>query len=436
MDTVEYFSLITTRINELQEELKEIQREKQRYLKTTRRHDGKIGGDKKAQSYQLQIEFMNDKIQYLKKFEALPHYLLITKCLNEDALLKIGKTMGYHHCTPETVRTALMIMFGVEKITYLMKELENLPNLNPIKFDFDLLIKLIAFQNRDKKLANKQEELKQKIMVPNYINQLTQFSVSNNGESYLSFYELEKLKNELTIYEQRLCQAMTKVDSFYQFETIKKISDYRSQSKLHLPIEFVQFHQERVLAKFPELKNDVKTFYKNEKSKENCFLKLCEKLGFLKKVNMRPFLDGILECYYNDEMFSMFDIDSHKIFDLSETDYETILHQIHLKNQKRNIEIQNLQSKTQRLINEHIEKVVEYDVLREREKNKFMKQLHYHNIEEIDCDYLWQLPNLKQYCKRIYCYQELQNLLLQLSTAIKKQDTSKLLETSYQLYKK
>ena len=83
-NTQKYFSLVSDRINDLQEELKDLQRKQ-----------GQISTISEIKRYQLEADFIKRKIRYLSRMVNLPMLLLISNLSQEqiEEMQQEGKTI-------------------------------------------------------------------------------------------------------------------------------------------------------------------------------------------------------------------------------------------------------------------------------------------------------------------------------------------------------
>lgn len=437
--TEEYFSFVTMRIAKLQEEVKEVENEKQRYLKVNRRNDGRSIRDRKLQSYQLRIEFLYDKIKYLKKLEALPYYILVSK-LSDSALEDIKLSMGICHCSKETIRSILITKLQLQQIQSLVEKNHILNQIQKLDFDFEKVTKLLVSHQKKMELENQSQALSSKIRIPEYFTLPKKNSISPKREVILSYIELCQLRDEVNIYEIKMEEAIRDIVTNYSFGLLTEINYYKNNPTLSL--EFVLFHKEKVLSRFPELMPLIATFLKQQSKKKMLFTKmerLLKGIGLIKEIDMKPFLDGVIDYYYNGASLSFFGIGSENILGLSKRDCNRILDDVWDRNLDRLDDISNLKREIDSSCFFLFNKMKSYTNALELEKRKFMAVLD--NVlvptsEEFKNN-LWEAKDLKQYLKKLYCNLELYNLSMQLLNCLERQDEKELLkERGFQLYKK
>lgn len=445
MDTTEYFSFIKTRIHELQEELKEIQKEKQKCAKVSKKYDGRVSNDKTVQDYKLQIEFINYKIQYLEKLKSLPDYILISN-LSNQSLKKFGKLLNLNHCAVELIRSCLtseeeirsflISAYELQQIDYLMTKQNPLDCKEQLLLnaDFESLMKLLSSQKKYQELKREREGLKMSVYIP----EILRLSKQEECSSY-TMQELEKIRENIGRYVDALVKKRKKVQSDYALDVIKEVIYYQKHLEEKLPISFVQFHKEKVLSKFPQLEPMVNAFLFEEQAKGHWFYKIKPKLRMNKKIDMTPFLEAVLAYYQNAETISFFGIGPTNFLNMTESEYQNMIGNIEKVQQERMEEIVTLKHDMMKAENLIEPKIEHYYILELKEKEKFMQLASkvMFPISEKLISQLLENQNLKQYLKNLYCNQELQSLWMILTEPLKEQSTKEALEQeAYQLYKK
>ena len=154
-----YYSLVNERIVELKEQLKIV---KQNIIDNNNKRN-REDKNRLLQSYQLEKEFIEQKIHILEKLDDLPLYVIVHN-LSEEQLRFVRTKLNKNDCTLEEIRFYLMNKLGLQSIPSIIRRAE-MPILSDVE-DYEVIARLISIQKRNGNFEQKKEDLTRMVEIP------------------------------------------------------------------------------------------------------------------------------------------------------------------------------------------------------------------------------------------------------------------------------
>lgn len=407
-----YYSLVNERIVELKEQLKIV---KQNIIDNNNKRN-REDKNRLLQSYQLEKEFIEQKIHILEKLEDLPLYVIVHN-LSEEQLRFVRTKLNKNDCTLEEIRFYLMNKLGLQSIPSIIRRAE-MPILSDVE-DYEVIARLISIQKRNGNFEQKKEDLTRMVEIPEELCYPENYKIAEKGGKTkpLYYHELEYLKRRIIAYEKKLNQTIIEISSDYRAEVLEEVSFYRDNFDTieSLSLEFIDFHMEKVISKFPEEKNRMHQLLKiaTRDSKDSLF-------GIKensRKRKERIFLNCVLSYYKNNDVFTPLGIESENVLDLSELDFNRLMHIVEKEDEKRRSKLGELRVNIDIAEKSISETTENYDVLQEEQKKKFTELLEKH-VGELSVpviNWIWGVSNLKTIFMNAHVDYEIQNLIYKLT---------------------
>lgn len=365
--TEKYFSLVTDRIQELRLQLA----------------NPSISA--------LEKEFVEEKIEYLRKLTDLP---LLYNVINmpEEELQAIQEKYGY--CDQDF----LIQLYGLEKIASFMKHSRTVP-LQYLKEDmlgdYDVMAKLLELKEK-----NKQHEMqKQKL-----------WGIELDGS--MSYLQLRHDEINLGNRERKVEGAIKDAVANYNLDTLHELRDYQNDSAKPLTVDFILKHKDKV-EKMPGMKKVVASLTRTG------FLGKLSKLSPFRKQNERKFIDAVIESYKNSNSLAALGIKKQDVTEMDEEQINSLIMQIKRQANGRRKKIAEAKTNIKAAKDVILKHVRNYEALQKQDKKEFLELLSTETrfLPKIFQNQIWDEPNLKNELKRVACFQEESILLDKLNKA-------------------
>lgn len=380
MNYTQYFSIVTDRIKELQNELESIQNKKRLA----------------SESLDLQEELLAHKINYLRRFTNLPVLAIIANMKEEElqymeSILNIPK---------EDIPSTLVRLFQLEDLT----DLVNQPLTVTYSEIKDTLLE--DYHSINTMISLQQQMFKGREIKAN----LYGTTLHQNPNSYSQILKDEK---ELDKKDEELEKAMNEVNTRYDKTALEQLRYYQNNPKQALSMDFILKHKDKVIKNNPKMEKLV-----NRLTSTGIKGKL-SKLAFFRKKNEQEFLNAVIATYQSDNVLSSLGIEEINAFEIDEEYLNLLPQYTTLKiEEERNLisEKKDALKKKKRALLEQIEL---FDHLEANLKEKFdtilKEKIDYLPLKRIK-DQMWYDPNLKDSIITEACLQE-QRMLMRKLTA-------------------
>lgn len=419
MKKEDYFGLITNRIMEIQTEIKNTQKDFENYKVYQKDRSRKI------KSYELKIEFLMRKIQYLKSLEALPLYIAIIHLPNKE-LRMLRTALGKENVSLETFRDYLIQICQLQKIETALENPETrlADYIEVEQMNFDAIVKLLLSQKRNKELEDKKQSLTSRIEIPLELLNPTFCSVFEPDQQIFSYLQLEELETKIDQYEDKMNQAVTEIAFDYTEGIVEEVRFYRDHfSQIpHLSESFIRTHIQKATKIFPELIPNMKQLSRSSSLFVQQWIpkKIRDKFFPIHRSEERRFLDCVLDFYKHNNAFSFFGQEVENILDQKPSMLKKQLFQVEQSELKKREKINQLRSSIRKSKLKMLKKIREYELLQENEKIKFMRALYSINpsIPKQFATYFFEDNHLKYSLINAFCAMELGQFSKKLSESI------------------
>ncbi len=393
-----YFSLVSDRISSLIQEVEQI-RDKSRQEKT----------DKDKKILDLEIKFLEYRIQYLMKIKDLPFYIVVNE-LSKEQLREIRSSIGQLGLSLEEVRAYLMEKLNLHPIPSLIQHSE-LSCLKQID-DYQTIMSLITIQKRNGNYEQQKRDLQRELEIPNELCSPVAYQVfENSGKTRpLCYHEIDYIKKRLATYSAKLEQEMSYFYSDYSTEKIEGISFYLNRlSEEGLPNTFIRTHMKRVESQFPEEKATIKYLLRQKKS-----LRIFRNVSLKKRRKMeQTFLSCIIATYRNDDILSFFGMEIADLFALSKSELEDVMTKIQKMAQIKRAKIEILDESIRLKQNEILNTARDYNLLQKNAKDNFSRMIYskVDYFEDVWLHWLWQVPDLLEVFMKGHALAEVETMV-------------------------
>ncbi len=393
-NTEKYFSLVSDRIVELQEELKSVQKKKENSTHT-----------KTIERYQLEEDFITKKIAYLSRLVNLPTLILISN-LTEEQVEELRRDKKI----PEDQDASYLIhAFGLKNLQSFIEQ-PKIVTMSHIKDafigDFDALADFLSMQQRNLEIIGQREKL---------------YGVGLNKE--MSYLKLSHEERKLNLDEENTNTLIGQADNDFNLQDLREISELIANSNKRLPIEFIQKHSEKVVKENPDMKKVVKRL-----SRKRWFGWMDKFLPNRRRKREKEFMDSLVAYYDNSSVAADLDIVSNDLFYKSDEELVEFTTQVQKRCRIRRNQIvarrNHINISKQVILNKIRVLESEQNSLKDnftsliRTKTSFLPKSFQEQI--------WKEPNLKQSCMNEACYLEEKQLIEKLTNLLKGQATTSL----------
>ena len=390
-NTQKYFSLVSDRINDLQEELKDLQRKQ-----------GQISTISEIKRYQLEADFIKRKIRYLSRMVNLPMLLLISNLSQEQI-----EEMQQEGKIPAGQGTDYLIKsFGLENLRAYINEPKIVP-LYSIKDafldDFDAMSDLLAMNQRNLELTNHRNRL---------------YGIGLNGE--VTYLQLSHDEKALNVEAAKVDKTVTRAQEDYNLETLKELSSLVNNPNQKLSNDFILRHSKKVLATNPEMKKIIKKL-----TRKKLFGGLSRFFPAKRNKDEQKFMDAINSYYEKDTTLQEFGIITSPLFNQSEMGLENLTEQIQRKCRSKRSTIAAKRNHINISRRETLRQIHEFEAEQKQVKKSFIslvsEKTNY--FPRFFHDQLWNEPDLKSSLMQEACYLEEKRLIEELTSLLNGQAT-------------
>lgn len=354
----------------------------------------------------LEREFIEKKIRYLKKLTNLPLLLTINN-LSDEELQVIQNKYGY---SKDCAKTFLISLFELEPLAKFIEQPKTVTlgyMKEAIINDFDTMNSLIKLQSRNLEYENRKKTL----WGPS----------SNEHITYIQLYNEEK---NMALQKQKLETAMEEAKQNYDYETLKELHTYQTNRQKPLSLDFILKHKNKVEIN-PEAKKLAARL-----TRKGILGKIDKFLPFRKR-REQQYLDAVLNSYKNNKKFSTLGIVNQDITTMDEKQIISLMKQIQSQITYQLNKIAYTKNEIQKAKKLILNQIKKYEILQEQDKEKFMAILatKINFLPKMFKEQIWNEPDFKESLMRVACYQEEKMLIEQLSNSVQNK-TDALLEIS------
>lgn len=384
-NTQKYFSLVSDRINDLQRELKDLQRK-----------IGQTSSINEIKRYQLEADFIKKKINYLNKIVNLPMLLLISnlsqeqvKEMQQEGKIPAGEGKDY-----------LIKAFGLENLRAYISE-PKIVSLYSIKDafldDFDAMSNLLAMNQRNLELANHRNRL---------------YGIGLNGE--VTYLQLSHDEKALNVEAAKVDKTVAKAQEDYNLETLKELSSLINNPNQKLSNDFILRHSKKVLATNPEMKKIIKKL-----TRKKLFGGLSRFFPTKRNKNEQKFMDAINSYYEQDTTLQELGIITGPLFNQSEIGLENLEEQIQRKCRSKKSTITAKRNHINLSRRETLRQIHEFEAEQKQVKKRFISLVSEKTyFPKFFHDQLWNEPDLKSSLMQEACYLEEKKLIEELTSLL------------------
>ncbi len=373
MNHTQYFSIVTSRIKELQEELESIQ---------------KMASN---ESLNLQEDILKHKINYLKRLTNLPVLTIIAN-MNNDELAYMESILDI---SKEEVPSYLIHLFQLDNLVGLVNQ--------PLTVTYSEIKDTLLedYHSMNTMISLQQQMFKTREVKANLYGTV----LHQNPNSYSQLLKDEK---ELEKKQEKVEATIKDIDDTFNQDTLRELRSYAKNPKQKLSMDFILKHKDKVIKDNPKMEKLVNRLTKGKLSK----------LSFFRKKQEQEFLNAVIATYQNDTSLSYFGIDKINVLELEENDL-TLLSQcakskLEEERQAFQEEKAYLEDKKENLL----EQIETFDNLERECQSKFNQLLHqkidYLPLKRIE-QQMWYDQNLKESLITEACLQEQRKLMKDLT---------------------
>lgn len=370
--TNKYFALVENRIRDLETKLEKI----------------KNNSDSKSK---LEVKFLIEKINYLKKLKDLPLYIAINKIPNEE-LNNLRKDN-----TSDNSKSYFIKLFGLESIDSNMKK-PKITTFSNIKEafldDFNSLYDLITMQNTN-------DYCKKRIA-----------HLYNGGEGTLALLGINEKRTKSK--KENLTILTSSLRKDYNKKTIKEIKHYLNNKDERLSINFIMNHKDKVINNNQQMEKVVSKLTK----KHN---KLVEKILSKSKKKMEDtFLNSVVEAYNNDTRINTIGLNPETIVNSGNSKINKFLKNLDKQILKKQDEYTNtlndITSQKSKLLSE----IKGLRILQDKTREEFASLIKSKKIfiTENSIEQLWNEPAFTESFIKTACYKEEKDLVNELTSPL------------------
>lgn len=387
IDTQNYFSFVKNRILELQEELQKVKQKKEFSTKS-----------KNVQRYQLEEDFINRKIAYLRNLVDLPMLLLLSNLTAEQ--LNNLRIKGLIPANEDG--TYLIKKMGLEKLGAFVKKTK-IVTVYHVKDafidDFKTLSTLISMNERNLELTNLKNRL--------YGTEL------NDENTYL---RIRNDENQLSLDAAKLDKLVSQANEDFNFETIREISVLFRKPYKKLSKEFILKHSEKIIERNPKMKKVVKKL-----TRKKLFSWINKLFVSKRNKNEDKFMDALVEYYSDNFVANTLGISTVGLFSKSTKELSRFTSQIQMECKIRSNEINARREDINNSKKRVLKQIKDFDEEQNLLKQNFifLVQSKVKYFPRYFQDQLWNEPYLKDSCMNEACYLEEKRLIEELINQLK-----------------
>lgn len=340
----------------------------------------------------LEQEFIEGKIEYLKRLTDLPLLMAITNMSSQE-LEVITSKFGENNGDPKKF---LIQLFELDKLDMLIKQPKHV-TLEYLKeaiiSDFNMMATLIELQSKNFEYERKKQAL---------------YGIGLDGS--ISYLQLSHDEKNLHQHKEQIDKAILEASQNFDLETLKELHNYQINRNKPLSIEFILKHQEKI-EQNPKLRKLAKRL-----TRKGILGKIDQILPF-RKQREQKYLDAVLENYHNSNSLSALRISNQDITAMNEHQIRSLVKRIRKQTtyHKNKINEAQIRIKTSKAL--IFQKIKEYEALQEQDKKRFIELLatKTNYLPRMFQDQIWNEPNLKESLIRLACYMEEKSLIEQLN---------------------
>ncbi len=340
---------------------------------------------------QLEKEFIQGKIAYLKKLTDLPLLIAINSMSGEE----LETIKNKYEKKNGNAKSFLLQLFGLEKLDTYIRQPKHV-TLEYIKEaflnDFDTMTTLLELQSRNFEYESRKQAL---------------YGVGLDGS--ISYLQLTHDEKNLQRHETQIENAISDASQNYNLETIKELRSYQMDRTKPLSIEFMLKHKDKV-EQTPEMKKLAKRL-----TRKGILGKIDRILPFRKKREQK-YLEAVLNSYENSHSLSALGITNQNITTMNEHQIRSLMKRIKKQSNYHRNKINEAKNSIKTAKAYILSQVKEYERLQAQDKEKFLKILSskISYFPKMFQEQIWNEPNLKESLICFACYQEEKKLIEQL----------------------
>jgi len=378
MEKNQYYSLVSDRISELENELESLMFD---YNNET---DVRV-----RNCLELEISVIKEKIKYLKDIELLPMYVALYSFKNIKIFDKITKE--------EVPFIEVQHRLGLDKVREVMSR-SKVTTLSYLKElfinDYQSMKDLLDLQGVNFMCSERVRDL------------------YNNGEN--SIVQIGIRERQFSRLEVKTNLLISELERDYSFDTLKEINHYMRNDEEKLSVDFILKHQDKVISKYPEMAKMVKKLSSKDK-----FRFVTKFFKNKRNKNEEKFLNSVLEVYKNDNRLNSLGLSSSEDLLNNSNTIKKFIKKLNKKIASKKNDLNETRDNLSSARNSVMNEIRYYEALREDKKKSLISLLKSKTnfLPKMFGEQLWNEPCLKDSLIKVSCFDEENKLLDKISNS-------------------